>query len=47
MIQLHVAEAGQEGTYEAVSDIGCVLEREALFCTSHEMSKALRMLAVC
>jgi len=30
-----------------VLGIGCVLEREALFCASHVMSRELRMPAVC
>jgi hypothetical protein len=47
MIQLNVVEGSPEGTYNVVKVIGCVLEREALFCASHMLSRELRILAVC
>jgi hypothetical protein len=47
MILLHVAAGRPEGMYNVVSVIGCILEREGLFCASHMMVRELRMLAVC
>jgi len=47
MIQLNVAEGSPEGTYKVVKVIGCVLEREALICASHVLSREFRILAVC
>jgi len=44
MIQLNVVEGRPESTYKV---IGCVLEREALFCATHVMSRLCRTLAVC
>jgi len=47
MIQLNVEEGIPEGTYKVVNVIGCVLEREALFCASHVLSREFRILVVC
>jgi len=38
MIHLHLLGGSPEGRYKVVYVIGCVLGREALFCTSHVMS---------
>ena len=35
MIRLNVAEGRPEGMYKVVEVMGCVLEREGLFCGSH------------
>jgi len=37
MIQLHLVERSPERTNRVVYVIGCILEREALFCASHVM----------
>jgi len=39
MIQLNVAKGRPEFTFKVVFVIRCVLEREALFCASHVMSR--------
>ena len=47
MILFNVAEGTTEGAYKVVWVIGCVFEREGLFCACHVLSSVFKILAVC